>query len=230
MQTQIETPQFGSRKRLRVELFSDAVFAIAITILVLQPLEALHLAGKGGVLQFCLHHWESFLSYFVGFCTVLICWINHHHIFSYINKVDVKLMWLNGLMLLVLAFTPVPTAVLSMHLENEGSLVVAIFGFNYVVMAIATYGMSAYAYNHYFVEHKSRELFHGIKLTYGYAVLYIIAVSFVCFISAPAAVVLYALLFGIFAFPKEAALKVLKMKKSRQRKLMSRELNAKPAV
>src|SRR5688500_10137335 len=110
------------RKLLRVVLFSDAVFAIAITILVLQPLEMLHHPGKEGVLQFYLHHWQSFLSYLVGFCTILICWINHHHIFTYINIVDSKLMWLNGLMLLVVTFTPFPTTLLATYLGEEGPL------------------------------------------------------------------------------------------------------------
>src|SRR4051794_35286062 len=90
----------------RIELFSDAVFAIAITLLVLDLIQILHFQSENGLLKTCLHHWQSFLAFIIGFITILVCWINHHVAFEYIKKVDIKLMWINGFLLFVVTLTP----------------------------------------------------------------------------------------------------------------------------
>ena len=70
----------------RIETFSDGVFAIAITLLVLELIATLHLQTGQGLLQSCLNHWQSFLAFLIGFITILICWINHHFAFEFIKK------------------------------------------------------------------------------------------------------------------------------------------------
>jgi len=93
----------------RLEAFSDGVFAIAITLLVLEikvpPGEAL---GIG-----LLHLWPSYLAYAISFIVIGAIWINHHAMFDWIARADHRLLLLNTLHLMFIAFVPFPTAVLA---------------------------------------------------------------------------------------------------------------------
>lgn len=201
------------KETYRLEAFSDGVFSIAITLLVLELIQFLHPQNGESLLQSYLHHWEPFLAFLIGFLTILVCWINHHHVFEYIKKTDSKLPWVNGFVLLVVTVTPLPTAILAEYLGTEGKFAIAIFGFNYFMMAIASYWICAYPYSKSLIDEDDREFFHYIKLTYGYSIFFTLLAFLVCFISIPAAIVLYLLLFYVFAFPKEFAMKLLKRKK-----------------
>jgi uncharacterized membrane protein len=75
----------------RLETFSDGVFAIAITLLVLELIQILHPQDGESLLESYLHHWEPFLAFLIGFLTILIGWINYHHVFAYIKKTQSKL-------------------------------------------------------------------------------------------------------------------------------------------
>ncbi len=76
----------GTKETARMEAFSDGVFAIAITILVLELISLLHPQNGESLIGFCLQHWQPFLAFLIGFLTILVCWINHNHVFSYIKK------------------------------------------------------------------------------------------------------------------------------------------------
>src|ERR1041384_5258624 len=110
----------------RLETFSDGVFAIAITLLILELITFLHEQTDDGLLKLLIHHWESYLAFVIGFLTILVCWINHHLIFTYIKKTDSHLMWVNGFVLLVVTFTPFPTAILAMYFVKEPNLALGI--------------------------------------------------------------------------------------------------------
>jgi uncharacterized membrane protein len=209
----------GPKETSRLETFSDGVFAIAITLLVLELIQMLHPQNGESLLKSYLHHWEPFLAFLIGFFTILICWINHHHVFTFIKKTDSKLPWVNGLVLLMITFTPFPTAILTEYLEKESKFALTIFGFNYFMIAIASYWLCAYAYKKRLIDDSDREFFHCIKLTFGYSIIYTLLAFLVCFISIPAAIVLYLLLFYVFAFPKEFALKLLKRKHKKMKNL-----------
>ena len=95
----------------RVEAFSDGVFAIAITLLVLEitiePDQYDHLARA------LLNEWPAYLAYVTSFLTVGSVWIAHHSLFTHLRYVDPVLLRLNLLLLLVAAFLPFPTAVMA---------------------------------------------------------------------------------------------------------------------
>jgi hypothetical protein len=86
------------------------------------------------------------------------------------------------------------------------------------MIAIASYWICAYPYNRALIDEHDREFFHCIKLTYGYSIFYTLLAFLVCFISIPVAIVLYLLLFYVFAFPKEFAIKLLKRKQKKLKK------------
>src|ERR1700712_1337311 len=90
------------KETARVESFSDAVFAIAITLLVLELIQMLHPQNGQNLLSSYFYHWEPFVAFLIGFLTLMVCWINHHHVFTYIKRTDGKLLWVNGFLLLII--------------------------------------------------------------------------------------------------------------------------------
>ena len=91
----------------RTEAFSDGVFAIAITLLILNV--TLHRSGSLG--HDLLQLWPSYLAYAVSFVTIGIMWINHHTIYRHIERVDRIFLLLNLMLLLCIAFVPFPTRI-----------------------------------------------------------------------------------------------------------------------
>jgi uncharacterized membrane protein len=97
----------------RIVFFSDAVMAIAITLLVLD----LKPAGPSGELpsdltRWVLDLWPKVLGYAVSFWVVALYWVAHHRCFRYVERYDRRLIYLNFLFLMFAAFIPFPTALL----------------------------------------------------------------------------------------------------------------------
>jgi uncharacterized membrane protein len=113
----------------RIEAFSDGVFAIAITLLVLE-LKVPHLpdGGAGGSLaRALLAQWPSYVALVTSFFTILVMWANHHRIFDLVRRIDAPVLYANGLLLLVVTVVPFPTAVLAEYFEKPGATMAAAF-------------------------------------------------------------------------------------------------------
>jgi uncharacterized membrane protein len=99
----------------RIEAFSDGVFAIAITLLILEirvPPQT-----QDGLLRDALRNlWPSYIAFLASFMTIGVMWLNHHRLFSFITKRDDGLIVLNLLLLLGITWLPFPTALLAEHL------------------------------------------------------------------------------------------------------------------
>lgn len=123
----------------RLETFSDGVFAIAITLLVLEirvpPAHGEVTRTLGAEL---LHLWPSYLGYLISFATIGIMWVNHHTMFEHIRRVNRTFLLINVVFLLVIAFIPFPTAVLAEHLPDpEGRRTATLFyGASFTLMAM----------------------------------------------------------------------------------------------
>jgi uncharacterized membrane protein len=105
--------------RSRLEAFSDGVFAIAATLLVLEV--HVPVVGEGGVKTLAralVELWPSYAAYAVSFAVIGIMWVNHHATFDRVAHVDRSLLFLNLLLLGVVAFIPFPTAVLATYLRH----------------------------------------------------------------------------------------------------------------
>jgi len=102
---------------VRIESFSDAVFAIAITLLIIEikvpSREQVHQLGLWCAL---LNLWPSYLAFLTSFATILVIWIQHHWIFVLVNRYDHSLFYLNGLLLLFVTIIPFPTSLLAEYL------------------------------------------------------------------------------------------------------------------
>src|SRR5262245_14230706 len=102
----------------RVEAFSDGVFAIAITLLILAVGIEQSIAG-GSLRHQLLHLWPAYIAYAVSFLTVGIMWVNHHQVFRHFERVDRPLLLLNILLLMCISFTPFSTRIVADHMENS---------------------------------------------------------------------------------------------------------------
>jgi uncharacterized membrane protein len=124
----------------RIEAFSDGVFAIAITLLVLD-LKVPHLpeGGAGGTLASALlRQWPSYLAFVSSFFTILIMWANHHAIFRLVRKIDAPFLYANGFLLLLVTVVPFPTALLAEYLTKPGaSVAAAVYAGTFVVTGLA---------------------------------------------------------------------------------------------
>jgi uncharacterized membrane protein len=102
----------------RIEAFSDGVFAIAATLLVLEIGVG---SPPGTRLGHALEHvWPSYLAYVTSFLTIGIIWINHHHNMRAIGDADRTFMFINLLLLLDVAFIPFPTKLVADYLQGPG--------------------------------------------------------------------------------------------------------------
>jgi uncharacterized membrane protein len=114
--------QGGTDRRLaesnRVEAFSDGVFAIALTLLVLD----LHApsAGAGGFAHDLAAQWPAYVAYLAAFLNISAIWINHHDLFTRVARVDIRLICANLVLLLVSSLFPWPASVISAA-EREGT-------------------------------------------------------------------------------------------------------------
>ena len=127
----------------RVEAFSDGVFAIAITLLILEIRVPTSDSDLGGAL---LKLWPSYLAFLSSFLTIGIMWLNHHRLLTLIHKCDDTLIVINLLLLLGVTWTPFPTALLAQHLRGPAyELVGALYAGSFVAIAVVYNLMWRYA-------------------------------------------------------------------------------------
>src|SRR5213594_3928366 len=111
------------KETVRMEAFSDGVFAFAITLLALNLRDP---AGSGVSLsQGLIDEWPAFFAFVTSFLSVLIMWMNHHNMFNYIRKIDRRLMLLNGILLLFVVLTVFNTSLVADHIQQADANVAA---------------------------------------------------------------------------------------------------------
>ena len=129
----------------RAEAFSDGVFAIAITLLILAVGVDQALA-KGDLEHQLLHLWPAYIAYAVSFVTVGIMWVNHHAVFRHFARVDRPLLLLNILLLMCISFTPFPTRVVAEHARADADRKAAalLYGITMTATAICFFAVWIY--------------------------------------------------------------------------------------
>jgi uncharacterized membrane protein len=131
----------------RIEAFSDGVFAIAITLLILEIRVPPQTAE--GVLRDALFDlWPSYLAFLASFMTIGVMWLNHHRLFTLIDKKDDGLIAFNLLLLLGVTWLPFPTALLAEHLLGphvDQQAAALVYASSFFVIAIVFNVMWRYA-------------------------------------------------------------------------------------
>ena len=104
----------GMQQLERLKAFSDAVFAIAITLLVIEVhVPRLDTLDDAAYLAALAHLVPSFMGFVLSFLTIGALWIAHHRLFGVLDGYEPRLMWPNMLLLMVIAFMPFATALMS---------------------------------------------------------------------------------------------------------------------
>ncbi|OLE53249.1 MAG: hypothetical protein AUG51_14220 [Acidobacteria bacterium 13_1_20CM_3_53_8] len=194
----------------RIEAFSDGVFAIAITLLVLdlkvprvQELPVgVHLARA------LAGQWPAYLGFATSFLTILVMWINHHRLFKQIKRSDHLFLILNGLLLMGVTFVPFPTSLLAEYIQTgEARVAAIIYSGTYVIIAVLYNLLWRYATGggRLLDENHDRAVVRGITEQYRYGPLMYVIILVVAFFSALASFALCMLLAIFFALPKRSS-------------------------
>jgi uncharacterized membrane protein len=124
----------------RLETFSDGVFAIAATLLILEVHRA-----PGSVAQGLIHAWPSYVAYAISFLTIGIIWVNHHYVMEQVGRVDRTFLFINVVFLMVVAFSPYPTRVLAENLRAGSHAAAFAYGLTFTLMSISYGALWFYA-------------------------------------------------------------------------------------
>lgn len=199
----------------RIELFSDAVFAIAITLLIINCIEARHHTKihKEPLFDALYHLWPIFMGYAMGFFSILICWINHYFIFKHIKTFNSALLWFNGFVLFTVTFIPFPTAIVSDHIASDAHSALLLCGGMYFLMAFAYYMLWQCARKGKLINPTISKLkIRSLTFVYRFGIAYTSFALVVSWYSLSLGITLYVLLFLIFGFPKKLSDLIIKLK------------------
>jgi uncharacterized membrane protein len=109
------------KENARIEAFSDGVFAIAITLLILElkvpPHNSVH--SVSDLWKALAQLWPSYFAFLLSFGIILVSWVNHHYLFNALDKSSRPFLYANGFLLLTITFMPFPTALLAQYIGTE---------------------------------------------------------------------------------------------------------------
>jgi TMEM175 potassium channel family protein len=129
----------------RVEAFSDGVFSIILTLLVLE-LRVPNIADHSSLGQYAAAMAPlvpKLVSFVLTFVMIAIHWVSHHYFFRYLNDVTIGMVWLNNLLLLWICLLPFPTSMLGDHPTDQFPILV--YGVNSLLCALNFLALRSYA-------------------------------------------------------------------------------------
>src|SRR3954452_11047385 len=192
----------------RIEAFSDGVFAIAITLLVLE----IHVPedAENGLGQALIDQWPAYASYIVSFFVIGIIWVNHHAVFDHLQRADRPLLFLNLLLLLFVAVLPFPTNLLATYMQEGGAderVAAVVYSGTMTGMGLAFGALWTYASRHgrLLGETLSPAEIQRLTRRFPAASRFSLLARLFALVSAPACLALNALLAIYYALPAGGA-------------------------
>ena len=174
----------------RLEAFSDGVFAIAATLLILGVHESAGPLGRS-----LLHIWPSYVAYGITFVTIGIIWVNHHTVFGQVDRVDRRFLLINVMFLMLVAFIPFPTGLVADHFRGSGLEPAALaYGATLTVTAVLfnTLWFYAAAGDRLLKANADRRVVSGISRSYLPGPFIYLTATLVALASPIASVIMYA--------------------------------------
>ena len=159
-----------------MEAFSDGVFAIAITLLVLDF--AIH--PPGSPLHQVFHIWPSFVAYLISFLTIGAAWLSHTALTDRLAHTDSVFLRINLLLLLAVTFLPFPTGLVGEALREPSRerVFVTLYGFTLLAIRLLGFALEAYAHSEHLYaakgddeEQRDRRQLLPVVLAYAIAIL-----------------------------------------------------------
>jgi len=191
----------------RLEAFSDGVFAVAITLLALDL--AVAGPGHGSLAHQLANHWPSFVAYVVSFFVIGITWVNHHALVDTFVKVDRYLLFLNLVLLMFVVAIPFATSTVATYLRdggNDAHIAAALYGSVLEGMAVSFGSIFVWSVRR---DRRLVPLPEGAVRTavlrFGLGTIaYLVAIA-VAFVSAPASLLVIALVAVYYIFEQTPA-------------------------
>ncbi len=193
-------PRHGTE---RLEAFSDGVFAIAITLLIIEiAVPSVEAGGDlGGAIQGL---WPSFFAYILSFATIGIYWTNHHSLFHLFDHTDHPFLVLNVFFLMTVSFLPFPTAVLGEYLKESDhrDTAIAFYSLGLLLPAVGWFGVWICGVWRDLLDHNIDPAYvRGLTMQYaGSVLLYLFALALVL-VSAWATLAVAAGLTTLYLLP-----------------------------
>jgi uncharacterized membrane protein len=190
----------------RIEAFSDGVFAIAITLLIIE-IGVPHVVGTESLFEELVKLWPSYLGYAISFLVIGTVWANHHNRFRLISRSDHILLFLNIVFLMCIAFIPFPTALLADYIpgtEVHRTTAVAVYSGTLDVTAVFFTILWLYAAGNYRLVDRAVDplLLRAMTRRYVFGMLLYILAFALAFYSAAASLALIVILALIFVLPE----------------------------
>ena len=192
----------------RIEAFSDGVFAVAITLLVLD----IHAPARDALprdtklIDYLLNQWSTYLAFVTSFANIGIMWVNHHRLYIHIKRSDNTLLLLNLLLLMIIVLIPFPTALMADYITKLGpdQLTAAlVYNGTFLLMAICFNLLWRYASykNRLLNPNANMREVQAITGQYNLGPLFYIITFIIAFVSPLVSVTLELLLAIFFAVP-----------------------------
>ena len=183
----------------RVEAFSDGVFAIAITLLILAV--GIDNVPHGDLGSYLTGLWPAYLAYAASFLTIGIMWVNHHLVFRQFARVDGPLLLLNVLLLMLIAFVPFPTRVVAEFARSDADRrdAALLYGLTMTITAICFFALWFYGSRHVLHPNADPRVVSGITRSYLPGVPIYGLVTVLAFVNATASLILFGLIAAFYA-------------------------------
>ena len=139
-------PDRPEKETGRLEAFSDGVFAIAITLLILDLKVPHNATGEKSLLGLLADQWKVYVAYLMSFSVILVMWVNHHRIFSLLRRTDQPFLFWNGLLLMFICIVPFPTSLLAEYFDTPAArTAAAVYAGHGFLIALAFQGVWRHA-------------------------------------------------------------------------------------
>lgn len=186
----------------RFEAFSDGMFAIAMTLLVIEiKVPDLSQATASTAIDALIHAGPHILSYMTSFLVIGVLWLNHHVLFHLLKRVDRIVLTINLVLLMCIAFIPFPTALIGEYGKLQP--IVMFYGLTLSFTGTVYNILWFYVVRQYFWDHPQadrRFIYQASLWSIGYPICYLIA-SLLSLSNITLSTVLYILIPLFYLFP-----------------------------
>lgn len=186
----------------RTETYSDAVFAIIITLLVLE-IKVPHIQVHDNAEELVNALKDMFpkiISWAVSFFFISVMWVQHHNLFRMAKNIDYGMVWINNLFLFSICFIPFPTALMGEYPHNQPA--VLLFGINATIASLLQVWLYyCVAANHLLPHYNRRSVLQNVKWSFLLAPLPLIISIGLSYISLWIPYIIYALVPLFFLLP-----------------------------
>jgi uncharacterized membrane protein len=190
------------RRTARIEALADGVFAIAMTLLVLDLKVPVGVAPNE-LFNSVVHIGPQFIAYIVSFMVLAVYWIGHHNQFHLIIHTDRTLLWINMFFMMSIAFLPFSTGLLASY--NQEVTAVVLYGINVIFSGLALYIHWVYASGKgkLIKEGVPKRIISITKFRIMIGVVFYVLTTFIAFISTTISLILFAALPFVYMIPSK---------------------------